>query len=84
MADSDQIRDFPVCYYDKHFVTSSSDNQNRKRKMFITSNISGLKLRVCNEDLISYFSTKTYVVGTQKNCLNETILLSTQNICKKL
>ena len=27
----------------------------------------------------SYFSTKTYVVGTQKNRLNETVLLSTQN-----
>ena len=26
----------------------------------------------------SYFSTKTYVVGTQKNCLNETVFLSTQ------
>ena len=30
--------------------------------------------------LFSYFSTKTYVVGTQKNRLNETVLLSTQNI----
>ena len=30
----------------------------------------------------SYFSTKTYVVGTQKNRLNETVLLSTQNILK--
>ena len=29
----------------------------------------------------SYFSTKTYVVATQKNRLNETVLLSTQNIC---
>ena len=29
----------------------------------------------------SYFSTKTYVVGTQKNRLDETLLLSTQNIC---
>ena len=28
----------------------------------------------------SYFSTKTYVVGSQKNRLNEMILLSTQNI----
>ena len=28
-----------------------------------------------------YFSTKTYVVGTQKNRLNETVLLSTQNTC---
>ena len=27
----------------------------------------------------SYFSTKTYVVGTQKNRLNETVLFSTQN-----
>ena len=43
---------------------------------------------------VYYFSTKTYNVGTQKNCLdetvllsnqknrpNETVLLSTQNIC---
>ena len=29
----------------------------------------------------SYFSAKTYDVGTQKNRLNETVLLSTQNIC---
>ena len=28
-----------------------------------------------------YFSSKTYVVGTQKNRLNETDLLSTQNTC---
>ena len=25
---------------------------------------------------LSYFSTKTYVVGTHKNCRNETVLLS--------
>ena len=29
----------------------------------------------------AYFSTKTYVVGTQKNRLDETVLLSTQHIC---
>ena len=29
----------------------------------------------------SYFSTKTCVVGTQKNPLIETVLLSTQNKC---
>ena len=33
------------------------------------------------ESYFSYFSTKTYVVGTQKNRLNKTVLLSTQNIC---
>ena len=34
-----------------------------------------------NENSFSYFSTKTYIVGTQKNHLNEMVLLSTQNIC---
>ena len=37
------------------------------------------KLRVHTKQ--SYFQTKTYVVGTQKSCLNEMLLLSTQNIC---
>ena len=41
-----------------------------------------LKLQVAIfENYFSYFSTKTYVVGTQKNRLNETVLLSTQNTC---
>ena len=31
--------------------------------------------------LFSYFSAKTYVLGIQKNRLNETVLLSSQNIC---
>ena len=35
----------------------------------------------CNKNYFSYFSTKTYVVGTQKNRLNETALLSTPNKC---
>ena len=30
-------------------------------------------------NLFSYLSTKIYVVGTQKNCLTKTILLSTQS-----
>ena len=33
------------------------------------------------ENYFLYFSTKTYVVGTQKNRLNERVLLSTQNTC---
>ena len=33
------------------------------------------------KNYFSHFSTKTYVVGTQKNRLNETVLLNTQNIC---
>ena len=41
-----------------------------------------VQLRVCNENLVFLFLTKTYVVGTQKNRLNETVLLSAQYICK--
>ena len=33
------------------------------------------------ENYFSYFSTRTYIVGTQKNRLDETVLLSTQNTC---
>ena len=29
----------------------------------------------------SYFITKTYIVGTQKNLLNEMVLSNTQNKC---
>ena len=33
-----------------------------------------------NENYFSYFSTDTYAVDTQKNHLNEMVLLSTQKI----
>ena len=41
----------------------------------------GLTIRVRNGKLFSLFLSKTYVVGTQKNRLNETVLLSTLHIC---
>ena len=44
-------------------------------KFQIRQPISGPQIRC-----FSYFSTKTYVVGTQKNRLNETVLLSTQHM----
>ena len=42
----------------------------------------GLKITTCNQISFSYFSTKTYVVDTQKNRLIETVILSTQKLCK--
>ena len=36
--------------------------------------VTGLKLRVRNKNKFSYFSTKTNVVGTQKNGLDLTVL----------
>ena len=41
---------------------------------------SPLVLSVYQKNYFSYFSTKTYVVGSQKKRLNERVLLSTQNI----
>ena len=37
--------------------------------------------RCVTENYFSYFSTKTYVVGTQKNRLDQTVLLSTKIKC---
>ena len=42
---------------------------------------SGLQIRECTGKLLFLFLNQTYVVGTQKNRLNETVLLSTQNRC---
>ena len=39
---------------------------------------SKLNVRPPDKSVFHYFSSKTYVVGTQKNCLNEKVLLSTQ------
>ena len=33
------------------------------------------------KNYLSYSSTKTYVVGTQKYRLDETVLLSNENMC---
>ena len=41
------------------------------------------QIRLVTKKIFSYFSTKTYVVGTQKNLLIEAVILSTQNICLK-
>ena len=41
----------------------------------------GLQIRVRIGKLFSLFLIQTYVVGTQKKLLNETVLLSTQNTC---
>ena len=43
--------------------------------------LTGLQIGVRTGKLFFFFSTKTYVVGTQKNRLNETVLLSTHNTC---
>ena len=43
--------------------------------------LTGPQTRVHDRKSLSYFSTITYVVGTQKNRLDEMVLLSTLNTC---
>ena len=43
--------------------------------------LTSLKLRVRNKIYVFSFLHQTYVVGTQKNRLDGTVLLSAQNIC---
>ena len=51
-------------------------------KFYLSISAGRTYVKSINEKIcFSYFSTKTYVVGTQKNRLNETVLLNTQNIC---
>ena len=61
--------------------TSTLKTGVRENSVFCSILGSGPQIRVHNKKLFSYFSTKTYVVGTQKNRLDETVLLSTQNTC---
>ena len=62
-----------------NFIYAFATNSIYDVKFWISS-MQGLKIKVCNKK-ISYFSAKTYVVGTQKNILNETVLLSTPSKC---
>ena len=57
---------------------------DKVRSLYFTVFTLNIQTRPLDKSVIfffSYFSTKTYVVGAQKNCLNETVLLNTQNIC---
>ena len=42
------------------------------------------QIRVCTGKLFFLISQPKHVVGTQKNCLDDTVLLSTQNTCIKI
>ena len=44
----------------------------------------GLQIRVRNWKLFSYCLTKTYVVGTQKNLLNETVFEQPKHMLKMM
>ena len=79
-----------LCNLGQAFGTWMMPNYTHSNKTFhhgdllhgltsLSIGLSGPQIRVCNWKLFSYFSTKTHVVGTQNNRLNETVLSSTQN-----
>ena len=58
-----------------------SFSQERVKTEACSGLMRSLYIRVCNCFFFKfYFSIKTYILGTQKNHLNEMVLLSTQNI----
>ena len=69
---------------DVNFLESSVDPDQLASESNLLSprhEFTGLLLRVCNENLIFLFLNQNIFCGTQKNRLNETVPLSTQNIC---
>ena len=65
-----------ICYILLYFVIVTlgwQDSSSHRSRLMETL---GVKLRI-----FSYVSVYTFVLDAQKNCLIETVLLSTQNIC---
>ena len=60
---------------------SAEDNRCMNKRVMGRSPENDCLKGCVTENYFSYFSTKKNVVCTQKNRLNETVLLSTQNTC---
>ena len=56
-------------------------NDNFRSFLFFHASLRSLSLECTNKDQFYYFSTMTYVLGTQNNGVDEDVLLHTQNIC---
>ena len=75
---------------EKVYVKHGNINKRLPRETRSIVHVCGLLLILClhvaspcslkcvNKTYVSYFSTKSYVVGTENNRLNETVLLSTK------
>ena len=64
-------------YQCQHNPQSLSENTCE----FLLHTVAGPQVRARNWKYFFNFPTETYVLGTQKNCLNEMVLLSAQNTC---
>ena len=65
-VDPDQLPSMKPADQNPHCFSSFNETQTFREECII-------------DNYFSSFSTKTYVVGTQKNRLDETVLYSTQN-----
>ena len=66
------------------FNTLTTLEQNSGLSKIMAYRTTGLQIRVRIGKLFLYFSSRTYVVGTRKNRLNETVRLSTRKHMFKL
>ena len=67
-----------------HFLLQGYAIENNKLFLLlktISVKVQAPRKECVTENCFLYFSTKTYVEGTQRNSLDETVLLSTQNTC---
>ena len=71
----------PLVHYREQAWLSCINVRQAEPEVFNIFQGTSLQIRVCTGKLFSLFLIQTYVVGTQKNRLNEMVLLSTQNIC---
>ena len=70
--------EFPVILLEEQYICLGANHILQAVKEI---QVPGLQIRVRIGKSFLYFSSKTYVEGTQKNRLNETVLLSTPNTC---
>ena len=71
---------FPKCHYEvitELDKTEQTQEQGKKTKITLQPETIASVIH----KYFSYFSTKTYVVGTHYNCLSNMLLMSTHLIC---
>ena len=59
------------------------DNFQASKHVYRKECVTKISCPISQPKISCIFSHQTYVLGTQKNCLNETVLLSTLNKCLK-
>ena len=74
-----QMSTHNICLYKK--VDKKYTGCNLKTTELLDCALIGVCAVIRSNTVVSYFSKKTYVVGTHYKCLSEVLLRSTHNLC---